>query len=194
MACRHQPKRPAAWLFLAAAFLVAHAAWAQDFSDPADILTFRQKQKANHATLPEVAAAIESTSSAKPGWYALHLKLDNGNALNMIVVPVTRFFQDYAPIAAADAHPLLVKGARIRALHDLEQDLLLRNIIVTDLMFSSPPVELTGVIQAATSERPGVYDLTAILDHGETHHLYLDEKTKFWKAYKPLESAQAYGC
>ena len=182
----------AAGLLALFAGLAAHQAFAQDFSDPADVLTYQHKQKAGHASLPEIDATIESTSTAKPGWYALNLKLDNGKALKVIVVPATRFYRDYAPLDSAAAYPLLVQGCKIRALHDPDQDLVLHNIVVTDLMFSSPPVEWAGTLKGVVSLQPGVYDLTVTLNKGGEHHLNVDGLTKFWKNNQPLEQKQAY--
>ena len=161
-------------------FFPRHAG-ASDLSDPADLLSHLHKQKAGDAGLPEIAGAIKSATTAKPGWYALALKLDNGKELKVVVVPATRFYKDYTPIDSPAAYPQLVKGCRIRALHDPEQDLALRNIIVKDLMFESPPVEYAGTIKTSASSKPGLYDLTVNLKGGEERHLSLDPKTKFWK-------------
>jgi hypothetical protein len=182
------------WLavFLLVSCLAASETVAQDFSDPADILRYRQKQKAGDAGLPEIAGAIETATTAKPGWYALGLKLDNGKEIKVVVVPATKFYKDYAPIDSAAAYPQLVQGCKIRALHDPEQDLLLRNIIVKDLMFESPPVEYAGAIKTSASSKPGVYDLTVNLKGGGERHLNLDPKTKYWKDNKPIDPTTAY--
>ena len=166
MAFSRRTGHVAAWLLALFVGLTTHEGSAQDFSDPADVLTYQHKQQANHTALPEVDATIESASTVKPGWYALNLKLDNGKALKVIVVPATKFYKDYAPMGSATAYPLLVQGCKIRALHDPDQDLLLRNIIFTDLIL--------------------------MLDKGGEHHLNVDEKTKFWKNDQPLEQKQVY--
>jgi hypothetical protein len=173
------------------ACFAAHEVLAQDFADP-DTMIFRPKQKTDHSSLPEVAGTIESISTEKPGWYGVVLKLENGNKLRVVVVPATKFFKDYAPIDPPTAYPQLVNGCKIRTLHDPENDQLLRNIIVTDLMFETPPVEFAGVIKIATTSTPDVYDLTVKLEKDAEHHLHLDPKTKFWKNDKPLEASAAY--
>jgi hypothetical protein len=180
------------WILAILAGLSVSNGIAQDFSDPADILTYKHKQQANHAASPEIDGTILATSSAKPGWYGVDLKLDNGKQIRVIVVPATRFFKDYISIASPAAYPQLVQGCKIRALHDPDQDLLLRNIILTDLMFSSPPVEFAGTIKAAASAQPGVYDLTVTLDKGGEHHFNVDQQTKFWKKDQPFDQAKAY--
>lgn len=179
------------WLLAAIAVLGVRQAASQDFSDPGDMLLYQHQQRADHSALPEVDATIESTTSAKPGWYGVNVKLDNGKEIRVIVVPATRFWKDYAPIAAASAYPMLAQGCKIRALHDPQQDLALRNIIITDLMFESPPVEFSGTIKTAAQPRPGAYDLTVALDKGEEHHLSVDQKTKFWKDNQPMDQALA---
>lgn len=181
----------AASIVLIFACFSAQEVLAGDFADP-DTMIFQQKRRADHSSLPEVDGTIESTSTAKPGWYGVVLKLENGNMLRVVVVPATKFFKDYAPIDPAAAYPQLVNGCKIRALHDPENDQLLRNIIITDLMFESPPVEFAGTIKIAASAAPGVYDLTVDLANGVEHHLSIDQKTKFWKDDKPLDSSAAY--
>jgi hypothetical protein len=183
--------RVPAFIVLIVACLSAHEVLAGDFADP-DTMIFQQKRKADHASLPEVDGTIESTSTAKPGWYGVVLKLDNGNVLRVVVAPATKFFKDYTPIDAPAAYPQLVHGCKIRALHDPEKDELLRNIIITDLMFESPPVEFAGTIKVTASTAPGVYDLTVHLANGVEHHFLIDQKTKFWKDDKPFDSAAAY--
>jgi len=173
------------------ACLVAQAVLAQDFADP-DTMIFRQKRKVAPAARPEVDGTIESTSTAKPGWYSIVLKLDNGKSLRVVVAPATKFYKDYAPIDSPAAYPQLVNGCKIRMLHDPQQDEALRNIIITDLMFETPPVEYAGTIKIAATTATGVYDLTVNLEKGAERHLSVDPKTKFWKDNKPLEAAAAY--
>lgn len=174
------------------ACLAGHEALATDFADPGDTMIYLQKQKAGHSSYPEIDGTIESTSTAKPGWYGVVLKLDNGKSIRVIVVPATKFYKDYAPVSSPDAYHLLVKGCKIRALHNPDQDEVLRNIIVTDLMFTTPPVELAGTIKGETSAGAGAYDLTVDLADGSERHLNVDQKTKFWKNYKPLDPFAAY--
>lgn len=182
----------AAFIVSILACFAAHEVLAQDFADP-DTMIFRQKQqKKDHSSLPEVDGTIESVSTNKPGWYGVALKLGNGNSLRVVVVPATKFFKDYAPIDAQAAYPQLINGCKIRTLHDPEQDQLLRNIIVTDLMFETPPVEIAGTIKIAVNPKPGVYDLTVDLGKGGEHQLEIDPKTKFWKNDKPFDSTAAY--
>jgi len=165
---------------------------ASDFSDPADILAFKRSQNATHTTFPELNGSIESASTAKPGWYGLMLKQGDGKLIKVIVSPATKFFKDYAPIEPAAAYPQLAQGAKVRALHNPENDVVLHTIIVTDLMFETPPVELAGTIKAAASPRPGVFDLTVSLAKGGERRLSIDEKTKFYQDYKPIDAARAY--
>jgi len=191
MEIRLGPSRLAATLLALFACLMARETSASDFADPADTMTYLHRQKAGDAGLPEIAGSMESASTAKPGWYSLVLKLDNGKEVRVVVVPATKFYKDYAPIESAAAYPQLLKGCKIRALHDPEQDLALRNIIIKDLMFESPPVEFAGTIKKAAPATPGVYDLTLDLKDGGERHLNLDQKTKYWKDDKPLD-ASAY--
>lgn len=165
---------------------------AQDLSDPADLMLYLHKQKAGDKGLPEIAGTIESATTAKAGWYGLNLKLDNGRELRVMVVPATKFYKDYAPIEPAAAYPQLAKGSKIRGLHDPDQDLLLRNIVLKDLMFESPPVEFAGTIKNASSAKPGNYDLTLSLKEGGERHLNIEPKTNFWTGDKPLPAASAY--
>ena len=185
--------RFAALILAISACLVARNVSAQtDFADPGDTMIYLQKQKASHSSYPELDGTIDSTSTAKPGWYAITLNLDNGKSLKVMVVPATRFYKDYTPLASHDAYSLLIKGCKIRVLHDPDKDQLLRNIIITDLMFPSPPVECAGTIKNSLSTVPGVYDLTVDLKDGSERHLYLDPKTKFWKNNEQIDLSTAY--
>jgi len=171
---------------------------ATDFADPGDTMLFlhnrnrTSKPNTGHSTLPELDGTIEAISTAKPGWYCIALKLDSEKPLKVFVVPATKFFKDYAPLPSAEGYPLLVKGCKIRALHDPEKDEALRNITLTDLMFETPPVEFAGTIKVSASTVPGVYDLTVNLKDGGERHLNLDPKTKYWKDNKPIDLAAAY--
>src|SRR5580658_6792692 len=104
--------RSAALIISLLACFAVHEVAAQDFADP-DTMIFRQKRKIAPAARPEVAGTIESTSTAKPGWYSVVLKLDNGKSLRVVVVPATKFYKDYAPIDSAAAYPQLVNGCKI---------------------------------------------------------------------------------
>jgi len=151
-----------------------------------------QKQPIGRSSLPELDGSIELITTAKPGWYSVVLNVENGKPLKMLVVPATKFFKDYMPLPAAAAYPLLVKGCKIRVLHDPDKDEALHNIIITDLMFETPPVEFSGTIKVATSTVSGVYDLTVNLKDGGEHHLNLDQKTKYWRDNKPIDLSTAY--
>jgi len=174
------------------ACMISTEARATDFTDPGDMITYMHRQRASHSTLPEIDGTIVGVTSAKPAWYGLSLKLDNGKLLRVVVAPATKFYKDYSPIAPAAAYPLLVNGCKVRALHDPDKDESLRNIIVADLMFESPPVESAGTIKLAASSAPGVYDLTVTLDNSAEHHFSIDQKTKFWRDYKPVDLPAAY--
>jgi hypothetical protein len=176
----------------ATCYFIAPRASATDFADPADILSYQQSQKASHAGLPELAGSIASISSAKPAWYAISLALADGRKLNIIVAPATKFFKDYTPLDSPSACRLLVQGCKIRALHNPENDQLLGNIVITDLMFETPPVEFAATIKSAASPHPGVYDLAVKVEKGEERRFNLDEKTKYYQNYQPIDPAKAY--
>ena len=167
----------------------------QDFSDPADILKYfqsRQQQPGQKSTLPEIDGSIQNCTTAKPGWYGVALDLENGKQIHVIVAPSTKFYKDDKPIDANAAYPQLRQGQKIRALHNPGTDEAVRAIIITDLMFVTPPAEIDGTIRSAASAKAGSFSLTLTLDKGGEIQMTVDPQTKFYQDYKPMESAVAY--
>lgn len=178
-------------------FIIAFAASAlrgQDFSDPADIMKYRQQQQPGQkSTLPEIDGSIQNCTTAKPGWYGVTLDLGNGKQIHVIVAPSTKFYKDDKPIEASAAYPQLRQGQKIRALHNPGTDEAVRAIIITDLMFETPPAEIDGVIGTASSAKAaGTFLLALTLDKGGEIQMTVDPQTKFYKDDKPMESAAAY--
>jgi len=163
----------------------------QDFSDPADIIKYFHSP-AQKSALPEIDGKIQNCTTAKPGWYGVTLDLENGKQIHVIVAPSTKFYKDNKPIDANAAYPQLRQGQKIRALHNPATDEALRNIIITDLMFEAPPVEIDGTIRSASSAKAGFYSLALTLEKGGEIQMVIDLQTKFYKDYKPMESAAAY--
>lgn len=165
----------------------------QDFSDPADIMKYRQQQQAGQkSALPEIDGSIQACTTAKPGWYGVTLDLGNGKQIHVIVAPSTKFYKDDKPIDANAAYPQLHQGQKIRTLHNPATDEAVRAIIITDLMFETPPPEIAGIIRSASSAKAGSFSLALTLDKGGEIQMTVDPQTKFYKNYKPMESAAAY--
>ena len=180
------------WLLVA---LAAPLLRGQDFSDPADIMKYfhsRQQQPGQKSTLPEIDGSIQNCTTAKPGWYGVTLDLENGKQIHVIVAPSTKFYKDDKPIDANAAYPQLRQGQKIRALHNPGTDEAVRAIIITDLMFVTPPAEIDGTIRSAASAKAGSFSLTLTLDKGGEIQMTVDPQTKFYQDYKPMESAVAY--
>ena len=66
---------------------------ATDFADPGDMILYMHRQRASHSTLPEIDGTIVGVTTAKPSWYGVSLKLDNGKLLRVVVAPATKFLQ-----------------------------------------------------------------------------------------------------
>lgn len=180
------------WIFVAVSAPILRG---QDFSDPADIMKYlhpRQQQPGQKSALPEIDGKIQNCTTAKPGWYGVTLDLDNGKQIHVIVAPSTKFYKDYKPIDANAAYPQLRQGEKIRALHNPETDEALRTIVITDLMFQTPPAEVDGTIRSASSGKAGSYSLALKLDKGGEVQMAIDPQTKFYKDNKPMETSAAY--
>ena len=180
------------WTFLA---LAGPAVRSQDFSDPSDIIKYshsRQPSPGRKSALPEIDGRIQNCTTAKPGWYGVTLDLENGKQIHVIVAPSTKFYQDDHPIEANAAYPQLHQGEKIRALHNPETDEAVRTIIITDLMFETPPAEIDGTIRLASGVKGGAYSLSLTLEKGGEIQTIVDSQTKFWRENKPMESAAAY--
>jgi len=163
---------------------------AQDFSDPADILRYKQQ----NAQRAEIAGTIRETTTNKPGWYGVFIALGEGKQVHVIIAPSTKFYKDGDSINADAAYPQIKAGQKIRALHNPQTDEAVRNIIITDLMFVNPPPEVDGVIGAtASGKRAGTSVLVIALDKGGEVHLVIDAKTVFWSSdNKPLDPTAAH--
>ena len=186
---------PAFLFFWILAALAAPVLRGQDFGDPSDIIKYfhsRQQSPGQKSTLPEIAGRIQNCTTAKPGWYGVTLDLENGKQIHVVVAPSTKFYKDYKPIDANAAYPQLRQWQRIRALHNPSTDETLRSIIITDLMFETPPAEVAGTIRSASSLKAGSYSLALTLDKGGEIKMVVDPQTKFYKDNKPMESAAAY--
>jgi len=180
------------WILIA---LAAPILSGQDFADPSDIINYfhsRQLPPGQKPALPEIDGKIQNCTTAKPGWYGVTLDLENGKQIHVIVAPSTKFYKDYKPIDANAAYPQLHQGQKIRALHKPETDEALRSIIITDLMFETPPPEITATIRSASSSKAGSYALALTSDKGGEIQMLVDPQTKFYKDYKPMESVAAY--
>jgi hypothetical protein len=175
--------------------MAASVSMGQDFSDPADIIKYfhsRQQSPGQKSTLPEIDGKIQNCTTAKPGWYGVTLDLENGKQLHVIVAPSTKFYKDYKPLDSNAAYPQLHQGQKIRALHNPETDEALRNIIITDLMFETPPPEIDGTIRSVSNTKAGSYSLALALEKGGQVQMVVDPQTKFYVDYKPMEAAAAY--
>ena len=111
---------------------------AQDFADPSSIL------EARAAKPIEIEGKIQSTTTNKPGWYAVILDLGNGKALKVFVTPGTKFWgsdpakpkgSPYIAVTSDKALPKIAAGQKVRALHKLDTDVALHLIWISDLLF-----------------------------------------------------------
>ena len=128
---------PVIFLIMVLVSMASPAAYAIDYADPSDLLQRDQgKNQGTDGTNIEVDGVIDSVKPGNPGWYTIHLELDNGNQLALIVYPKTKFWFDYKPLDAASAYARFVHGQKLRIMHNTFLDTYLKHEMITDMMFT----------------------------------------------------------
>jgi hypothetical protein len=117
--------------WITAVSVLTGSLWAQDLSDPADIIARQAAMKPQ-----EIAGLIQNVTTNKPGWYAVALDLGKGQSIRIVVSPATKFWgEDNKALDAAKATPRIASGQKIRMMHKAEIDQALHMVWASDVMF-----------------------------------------------------------